>query len=49
LTVCADWRIQVVVATPDYGGCGDEEEWPSGGAEGVACAVLGGCPVGVGS
>src|SRR5256884_7063613 len=40
-------RIQVVVATPDHGGC-DDEEWPSCGAEGAGGAVLGGYPVGVG-
>src|SRR6516164_4754797 len=40
-------RFQVVVATPDHGGCGDEV-WPSGGAEGAAGAVLGRDPVGVG-
>ena len=39
--------IQVVVATPDYGGCGDED-WPSGGAEGAAGEVLGRYQVGVG-
>ena len=38
----------MVVATPDHGGCGGEEEWPSGGAEGAAGSVLGRCPVGVG-